>query len=86
MTNWDTNSLLLRFSTQIEEGEIFAQINQKDGMVVFQDSPEKFNSPSTLRKLENDMKSCIELDERVRQMDEENCKNQKYISKLRSDD
>lgn len=55
-------------------------------MVVFQDSPEKFNSPSTLRKLENDMKSCIELDERVRQMDEENCKNQKYISKLRSDD
>ena len=70
---------------QIEEGEIFAQINQK-GMVVFQDSPEKFNSPSTLRKLENDMKSCIQLDERVRQMDEENCKNQKYISKLRSDD
>lgn len=55
-------------------------------MVVFQDSPEKFNSPTTLRKLEDDMKSCIQLDEKVRLMDEENCRNQKYIAKLRSEE
>jgi len=70
----------------IEEGEIFAQINQKDGMVVFQDNPEKFNSPFTLRKLEEDMSLCIQLDEKVREMDEENMKNTKYIARLRADD
>ena len=72
--------------SMIEDGEIFAQINQKDGMVVFQDNPEKFNTPSTLKKLEEDMKNCIELDEKVRLMDEENSKNTKYISKLRSEE
>lgn len=55
-------------------------------MVVFQDSPEKFNSPSTLRKLEEDMRNCIQLNEKVQAMDEENCKNPKYISKLRSEE
>jgi len=70
----------------IEDGEIFAQINQKDGMVVFQDNPEKFNTPSTLHKLEEDMNLCIQLDEKVRAMDEENMKNPKYIAKLRTDD
>lgn len=54
-------------------------------MVIFLDNPEKFNTPSTLKQLEEDMKNCIELDERIRLMDEENCKNPKYISKLRDD-
>ncbi|KAK4336644.1 hypothetical protein RND71_044050 [Anisodus tanguticus] len=70
----------------IEEGEIFAQINQKDGMVIFLDNPEKFNSPSTLRKLEEDMRNCIQLDIKVRLLDQENMKNPKYIQKIRSDD
>lgn len=55
-------------------------------MVVFQDNPEKFNAPSTLRKLEDEMSLCIVLDEKVREMDEEDMKNPKYISRLRSDD
>ena len=38
--------------SQIEEGEIFATINQKDGMVVFHDDPEKYNSPPMLANLE----------------------------------
>lgn len=55
-------------------------------MVIFQDNPEKFNAPSTLRKLEDEMNLCIQLDEKIREMDEECMKNQKYIAKLRSDD
>lgn len=37
---------------QIEDGEIFAAINQKDGMVSFHDNPEKYNSLNMLKRLE----------------------------------
>jgi len=40
---------------QIEDGEIFATINQKDGMVIFHDDPEKYNSPVMLRQLEEEV-------------------------------
>jgi len=42
---------------QIEDGEIFASINQKDGMVCFHDDPEKFNTPVALKRLEEEV--CI---------------------------
>lgn len=44
---------------QIEEGEIFATINQKDGMVIFHDDPEKYNSPNMLKKLEDEVYSLL---------------------------
>lgn len=65
---------------------MFAQINQKDGMIVFQDNSEKFTSLATLKQIEEDMNQCIQLDEKVRMLDEENCKNPKYIAKLRNED
>jgi hypothetical protein len=43
---------------QIEDGEIFATINQKDGMVIFHDDPEKYNSPAMLRRLEEEVRHC----------------------------
>jgi hypothetical protein len=43
------------FFLQIEDGEIFATINQKDGMVIFHDDPEKYNSPVMLRQLEEEV-------------------------------
>jgi COP9 signalosome complex subunit 3 len=39
----------------IEDGEIFASINQRDGMVVFLDNPEKYNSPAMYRQIEEDV-------------------------------
>lgn len=65
----------------IEDGEIFASINQKDGMVIFLDNPEKFNSPSMFQHLEEQMKKCILLDEKLRVMDQEITVNPKYIQK-----
>ncbi len=44
-----------RFYIQIEDGEIFASINQRDGMVVFLDNPEKYNSPAMYRQIEDDV-------------------------------
>ena len=40
---------------QIEEGEIHASINQKDGMVSFHSNPEKYNDPKMLKKLDEEV-------------------------------
>jgi len=50
-----TESRLSVCFLQIEDGEIFATINQKDGMVIFHDDPEKYNSPVMLRQLEEEV-------------------------------
>ncbi|XP_015126152.1 COP9 signalosome complex subunit 3 [Diachasma alloeum] len=66
----------------IEDGEIFATINQKDGMVVFHDDPEKYNSPRMLARLEKQMAACAELDKRVLEMDEEVTVMPQYVRKV----
>lgn len=65
----------------IEDGEIFATINQKDGMVIFHDDPEKYNSPDMLQKLEYEMSICAELDRRIQEMEEEILIDSQYIKK-----
>lgn len=42
-------------SSQIEDGEIYASINQKDGMVCFHDNPEKYNNPAMLHKIDQEV-------------------------------
>ncbi|XP_046610346.1 COP9 signalosome complex subunit 3 [Neodiprion virginianus] len=66
----------------IEDGEIFATINQKDGMVVFHDDPEKYNSPEMLARLEKEMEACTELDKRVLEMEEEVLLAPQYVRKV----
>lgn len=46
-------------------------INQKDGMVVFLDSPEKYASPETLSILEQQMATCTKLHQYIQEMDEQ---------------
>ncbi|XP_046404597.1 COP9 signalosome complex subunit 3 [Ischnura elegans] len=65
----------------IEDGEIFATINQKDGMVIFHDDPEKYNSPTMLRRLEEEMAICTELDRKMQAMEEEIIVNPQYVKK-----
>lgn len=43
-------------SAQIEDGEIYASINQKDGMVCFHDNPEKYNNPAMLHKIDQEVR------------------------------
>ncbi|KAL7302668.1 hypothetical protein TKK_0004725 [Trichogramma kaykai] len=66
----------------IEDAEIFAVINQTDGMVVFLDDPEKYNSPRMLAKLEKEMEECVELGKKVLQMEEEVITAPTYIRKV----
>lgn len=46
-------------------------INQKDGMVVFHDDPEKYNTPNMYLKIQEDMNNVIELNKKITQMEEE---------------
>lgn len=65
----------------IEDGDIFATINQKDGMVIFHDAPEKYDSPGTLKCLEKRMADSAALAKRVQAMEEEIISNPVYINK-----
>ncbi|KAK7498299.1 hypothetical protein BaRGS_00010559 [Batillaria attramentaria] len=66
----------------IEDGEIFATINQKDGMVRFHDNPEKYNSSSMLLELDKEMQKCMKMDEKLREMDREIAVNPQYVQKV----
>lgn len=65
----------------IEDGDIFATINQKDGMVIFHDDPEKYNSPTMLRRLEEEMAVCTDLDRKMQAMEEEIMVNPVFVKK-----
>ena len=77
------NSLLFSY-VQIEDGDIFASINQKDGMVVFLDNPEKYNSARMFRKIEDEMKKCMETEEQLRKMDQEISLNPRFVHKIKA--
>lgn len=55
----------------IKTGEIHATINQKDGMVVFKDDPEKYNTPEMFSSIQNDIKQIMELNKQIVRMEEE---------------
>ena len=40
---------------QIEDGDIYASINQRDGMVSFHQNPEKYNNPKMLKQLDDEV-------------------------------
>ena len=45
----------LSYLIQIEDGDIYASINQRDGMVSFHQNPEKYNNPKMLKKLDGEV-------------------------------
>lgn len=65
----------------IADGLIFARIDQKNGMVVFQDTPEQYDSPIIMEILDKSMTACIELDKQILAMDEEININPHYLKK-----
>lgn len=68
----------------INNNEIYATVNKKDGMVVFNDNPQRFNNPLTFDQIESQIKHCIKLDEKIKAMEEEIIVNPLYIKKANS--
>jgi len=68
--------------SMIEDGDIYATINQKDGMVHFHDSPEKYDTPRVVRMIETEVGDSIELSRLVRKLDLDILLNPKYVQKV----
>jgi COP9 signalosome complex subunit 3 len=66
----------------IQDGEIYAKINQRDGMVIFLDPKEKYDSPRMMKKMEDQITVCIGLNKRLTEMNEKLTTNPDYVSKI----
>jgi COP9 signalosome complex subunit 3 len=53
----------------IDDGEISATINQKDGMVIFRDNTEKYDSVSVFQRLKDDMATTMTLIKTLKKME-----------------
>ncbi|XP_030385340.1 COP9 signalosome complex subunit 3 [Scaptodrosophila lebanonensis] len=65
----------------IKSGEIYATINQKDGMVLFKDDPEKYNSPDMFLNLQTNITHVLDLVKQINKMEEEIMLNPLYVKK-----
>jgi len=70
------------FSMQIEEGQIFASIDQKDGMVSFNDDPEDYGNNDMLNQIDKQIKKTIELAHKLRNADRDIASSTPYIQKV----
>jgi COP9 signalosome complex subunit 3 len=74
----DAEKAILRM---IEEGQIFASINQKDGMVSFNDNPESYGDNRMLNHLDQQIKRTIELAHKLRTVDRDIASSPVFIQK-----
>jgi len=65
----------------IEKGEIFATINQKDGMVSFQENPESYDTKAMTTSLDSQIQKVIELGQKVRAVDEGIASSPHYLQR-----
>eukprot|EP01130_Rhizamoeba_saxonica_P015074 TRINITY_DN6693_c0_g1_i1.p1 TRINITY_DN6693_c0_g1~~TRINITY_DN6693_c0_g1_i1.p1 ORF type:complete len:294 (+),score=48.26 TRINITY_DN6693_c0_g1_i1:466-1347(+) len=78
--------LIERVLSMIQKGQVFAKINELDGMISFHESTEKYNSTTTLQYLDKQIHETIGLYEQLTTIDNEIAFSNEYIHKiLRSD-
>jgi len=65
----------------ISNGEIFASINQKDGMVSFSEDPEGYDTSKMTSHLDVQIQKAIDLGRKVRSLDESIASSGPYIQK-----
>ncbi|EDV95814.1 COP9 signalosome complex subunit 3 [Drosophila grimshawi] len=65
----------------IKSGEIFASINQKDGMVLFKDDPEQYNLPDMFLNVQTNITQVLDLVKQINKMEEEIILNPLYVKK-----
>jgi len=78
----DVKSVESNILMMIRNGQIYAKINQKDGMVSFYENPDQYNSNSTLNYLDTNIHHIIELHNIVRTLDETITTSQQYVQKM----
>lgn len=70
----------------IEEGNIFATINQRDGMVSFKEDPEQYNTNEMLTKIDRHISKSLELSNRIKTLDETISLTTHYVQRTNTQD
>ncbi|XP_075086021.1 COP9 signalosome complex subunit 3 isoform X1 [Nicotiana tabacum] len=66
----------------IEDGEIYATINQKDGMVRFLEDPEQYKTCAMIEYIDSSMKRIMSLSKKLTSMDELMSCDPMYLAKV----
>ncbi|PHT61245.1 COP9 signalosome complex subunit 3 [Capsicum annuum] len=66
----------------IEDGEIYAAINQKDGMVRFLEDPEQYKTRGMIEHIDSSIKRIVVLSKKMTSMDELMSCDPMYLSKV----
>jgi len=66
-------------ASMIEDGAIFAKINQKDGMLSFLDDPEDYNTMEMVAALDTRLKTVMKLGEKLHQANRDVLLDQRFI-------
>jgi COP9 signalosome complex subunit 3 len=82
IVNVDIKNVEEKVLGMIRNGQIYAKINQKDGMVSFQENPDQFNTTSTLNYLDNSIHNIMSLHNTVKTLDETITISQQYVQKM----
>lgn len=69
----------------IQDGEIFATINQKDGMVCFQEDPEQYKTREMAHRVDSTIRQIMSLERKVTSMDEQISCDHAYLSRIGRD-
>jgi len=78
----DVREVERRVLSMIRKGQVFAKINQKDGMVSFSENPTQYNGTSNLTYLDTSIHSVIDIEKNIRRMDEKISTSHQYIQKV----
>ncbi|CAI0457522.1 unnamed protein product [Linum tenue] len=70
----------------IQDGEIFATINQKDGMVRFLEDPEQYKSSGVIERIDSSIQRLMTLSKKLTNMDEQMSCDSLYLAKVNSKD
>jgi COP9 signalosome complex subunit 3 len=79
----EVETTLLRM---IEENEIFASINQKDGMVAFQEDPEHYNTNKMMQYMDAQIHKSIALERKLKTVDDLISLNPNYVQRTTGHD
>eukprot|EP01133_Synstelium_polycarpum_P013721 gene13721-16175_t len=77
----EAESIVLKM---IEEGEIFASISQKDGMVTFNENPETYKGNKIMNELDSQIQNVMSLETKLRSIDEQFSTSTSYLKRLMS--
>jgi len=65
----------------IEDGAIFATINQRDGMISFLEDPEDYDTKEVVEKIDEKIREVMELSGKLSELERDLLVNPSYITK-----